>query len=72
MLTDNAREWLEQQEVAGVLVVDAGGGEEGRRYSLPRGHAEVLLDADSTSFSCPGRPGGGFTGSSNRTRSAPS
>src|ERR1700732_4311241 len=36
----NAREWLEQEAVAGIVVVEPGdGGDEGRRYSLPPGHA---------------------------------
>lgn len=40
-----AREWLEQQAVAGILAVDdANEAPEARRYSLPPGHAEVLLD----------------------------
>jgi 2-polyprenyl-3-methyl-5-hydroxy-6-metoxy-1,4-benzoquinol methylase len=47
----NAREWLEQEAVAGILVVEPGdGGEEGRRYSLPPGHAEVVDNLDSVSF----------------------
>ena len=40
-----AREWLEQQAVAGIVEVDdvaAAAGE--RRYSLPAAHAEVLVD----------------------------
>jgi predicted O-methyltransferase YrrM len=51
-----AREWLEQQAVAGFLDVepsgDAGPGQaaaedwETRRYRLPGPHADVLLDAD--------------------------
>jgi predicted transcriptional regulator len=42
-----AREWLEQQAVAGLLdVEDATGDAEGRRYRLPAAHAGVLLDAD--------------------------
>ena len=42
------REWLEQQAVAGILdVEDAGAGATERRYLIPEGHAEVLLDADS-------------------------
>ena len=42
-----AREWLEQQAVAGLLdVEDAGTGAETRRYRLPDAHADVLLDAD--------------------------
>jgi SAM-dependent methyltransferase len=42
-----AREWLEQQAVTGVLDVDLPSAGGDRRYSLPRGHAEVLLDRDS-------------------------
>src|SRR5690554_4542667 len=38
-----AREWLEQQAVAGILVVDdADAAADERRYSLPSAHAEVL------------------------------
>ena len=43
-----AREWLEQQAVAGVLSVDdpaAAAGE--RRYAVPAEHREPLLDRDS-------------------------
>ncbi|HEY6747522.1 MAG TPA: class I SAM-dependent methyltransferase [Mycobacteriales bacterium] len=36
-----AREWLEQQAVAGIL------DREGEAYTLPAAHAEVLLDPDS-------------------------
>ncbi|HST66641.1 MAG TPA: methyltransferase domain-containing protein, partial [Mycobacteriales bacterium] len=36
-----AREWLEQQAVAGILDTD------GTTYALPAAHAEVLLDQDS-------------------------
>ena len=43
-----AREWLEQQAVAGYLACDdAALPAAGRRYRLPEGHAEVLVDADS-------------------------
>jgi 2-polyprenyl-3-methyl-5-hydroxy-6-metoxy-1,4-benzoquinol methylase len=42
-----AREWLEQQAVGGVLEVADG------RFTLPTGHAEALVDADSESFSSP-------------------
>ena len=46
-----AREWLEQQAVAGILAVEPGdAGEAARAFSLPRGHAEVLTDADSINF----------------------
>jgi SAM-dependent methyltransferase/predicted transcriptional regulator len=42
-----AREWLEQQAVAGLLdVEDAAADAETRRFRLPQAHAEVLLDAD--------------------------
>jgi SAM-dependent methyltransferase/predicted transcriptional regulator len=42
-----AREWLEQQAVAGLLdVEDAGQDAETRRYRLPEAHAQVLLDTD--------------------------
>ena len=34
-----AREWLEQQAVTGILAVDGG------RFSMPEGHAAVLVDA---------------------------
>lgn len=46
-----AREWLEEQAVAGILVVEPGPGK--RKYALPPGHAEVLNDPDSVYF---GRP----------------
>jgi SAM-dependent methyltransferase len=43
-----AREWLEQQAISGVLEVDdPSTPAESRRYTLPAGHAEVLLDPDS-------------------------
>jgi SAM-dependent methyltransferase/predicted transcriptional regulator len=43
-----AREWLEQQAVAGLLdVEDVAADAEARRYRLPEAHAEVLLDADN-------------------------
>jgi ubiquinone/menaquinone biosynthesis C-methylase UbiE len=43
-----AREWLEQQAAAGILEVDDVAAAEGnRRYSLPEGHAEPLLDVES-------------------------
>jgi SAM-dependent methyltransferase len=45
------REWLEHQAVGGILEVDdpsvdAGG----RRYRIPSGHDEVLLDRDSVNY----------------------
>ena len=43
-----AREWLEHQAVGGMLTVDdVDADASDRRYSLPAGHAEALLDADS-------------------------
>jgi hypothetical protein len=42
-----AREWLEQQAVAGLLEVEGGGDQKARAYRLPAAHAEVLLDPDS-------------------------
>jgi 2-polyprenyl-3-methyl-5-hydroxy-6-metoxy-1,4-benzoquinol methylase len=49
-----AREWLEQQAVAGILVVeDADAQPEERRYLLPEGHDEVLLERDSLYYAAP-------------------
>jgi SAM-dependent methyltransferase len=49
-----AREWLEQQAVAGILEVDdAGAAPDERRYGLPPGHAEVLIDRDSLAHVTP-------------------
>jgi 2-polyprenyl-3-methyl-5-hydroxy-6-metoxy-1,4-benzoquinol methylase len=45
------REWLEHQAVGGLLDVDDVAAEPGaRRYSLPEGHDEVLVDADSPAY----------------------
>jgi SAM-dependent methyltransferase len=45
------REWLEEQAVAGILDVDEQTAQAlQRRYRLPAGHAEVLLDADSMNY----------------------
>jgi SAM-dependent methyltransferase len=45
------REWLEQQAASGILEVDdVGATPEARRYALPAGHDEVLLDRDSLSY----------------------
>jgi 2-polyprenyl-3-methyl-5-hydroxy-6-metoxy-1,4-benzoquinol methylase len=44
------REWLEQQAVTGLLEVDdSSKPAEERRYGLPNGHAEVLVDLDGPS-----------------------
>ena len=51
------REWLEQQAVAGILEVeDAAADADARRYSLPPGHDEALLDGDSLAFIGPLAP----------------
>jgi ubiquinone/menaquinone biosynthesis C-methylase UbiE len=45
------REWLEHQAVGGILEVDDAGAEAGaRRYRIPPGHDEVLLDRDSVNY----------------------
>ena len=46
-----AREWLEQQAVAGILNVESGGSE--RTYRLPAGHVEVLVDRNSLNYLLP-------------------
>ena len=49
-----AREWLEQQAVAGILEVEAvESGPERRRFRLPPAHAEVLVDRDSLNYLAP-------------------
>jgi SAM-dependent methyltransferase len=49
-----AREWLEQQAVAGLLEVDdVAAAPDARRYRLPPGHAEVLVDRDSLAHLTP-------------------
>jgi len=48
-----AREWLEQQAMAGILEADAAADSEARCYALPAEHAEVLLDSDSLSWLAP-------------------
>ncbi len=49
-----AREWLEQQAVTGILTVsDSSADADARVYALPRGHAESLIDRDSTASSTP-------------------
>ena len=43
-----AREWLEQQAAAGIVTVDDVSAEpDERRYGLPEGHVEPLLDPES-------------------------
>jgi Rv2258c-like winged HTH domain len=49
-----AREWLEQQAVAGVLTVDDPGKSAGaRRYSLPAEHVGVVADPTNESYLAP-------------------
>jgi hypothetical protein len=49
-----AREWLEQQAVAGILAVDdPAAAPDERRYRIPPGHAEALLDPQSLSYAVP-------------------
>jgi len=43
-----AREWLEQQAVAGILEIDADG-----RFTLPPGYADVLVAPESLSYMAP-------------------
>ena len=45
-----AREWLEQQATAGIVEVSAQGGPATRRYVLPEGHAEALLEVESSGY----------------------
>jgi 2-polyprenyl-3-methyl-5-hydroxy-6-metoxy-1,4-benzoquinol methylase len=48
------REWLEQQASSGILDVDDPGADaRRRRYSLPAGHDEALLDETSLNFIAP-------------------
>ncbi|MDY6936118.1 MAG: methyltransferase domain-containing protein [Cyanobacteriota bacterium] len=48
------REWLEQQTVAGIIEVeDETVSEFDRRFRLPEGHAQVLLDRDSLDYLAP-------------------
>ena len=44
------REWLEQQAVAGVLDASTDADAGTRRYTLPAGHDEVLLDPENLSY----------------------
>jgi SAM-dependent methyltransferase len=48
-----AREWLEHQAVAGLLVVNDAADRSSRMFSIPPGHDEVLLDRDSLSYMTP-------------------
>jgi 2-polyprenyl-3-methyl-5-hydroxy-6-metoxy-1,4-benzoquinol methylase len=46
-----AREWLEQQGASGLLEVEGEG--ERRRFRLPKGHDEALLDVSSLNYIAP-------------------
>jgi SAM-dependent methyltransferase len=49
-----AREWLEQQAMAGILEAqDPSASDAERRYAVPAGHDEVLLDGDSLNHMAP-------------------
>ena len=48
-----AREWLEQQAVAGLIDADDVGADAERRYSLSPEHARVLSDADDPAHVAP-------------------
>jgi SAM-dependent methyltransferase len=49
-----AREWLEQQAMTGILeAVDSGASDAERRYAMPGGHDEVLLDGGSLNHMAP-------------------
>jgi SAM-dependent methyltransferase len=48
------REWLEQQSVAGIIAVeDEQAGPAERRFWLPAGHAEPLIDCSSPTYMVP-------------------
>ena len=48
------REWLEQQTVAGILEVENENHETGsRRFSIPAGHVEPLIDCGSLNYMAP-------------------
>jgi SAM-dependent methyltransferase len=48
-----AREWLEQQAVSGLLVVESDGAPDDRRFAIPSSTAEVMTDATSLAFLAP-------------------
>jgi len=48
-----AREWLEQQGASDLLEVEVDGDGEQRRFRLPEGHDEALLDVSSLSYIAP-------------------
>ncbi|MER6972807.1 class I SAM-dependent methyltransferase [Nocardioides sp. NPDC000445] len=48
-----AREWLEQQAVVGLLVVEADGEPDERRFAIPESTAEVMTDTSSLAYLAP-------------------
>jgi len=48
-----AREWLEQQAVSGLLVVESDGAPDERRFAIPASTAEVMTDPTSLAFLAP-------------------
>ena len=48
-----AREWLEQQAASGIVDVSGDEPDGSRRFHLPDGHAEALLDEDSLNYVAP-------------------
>lgn len=51
--TRYAREWLEQQAVAGLLAVDSEGAPDDRRFAIPASTAEVMTDPTSLAYLAP-------------------
>jgi SAM-dependent methyltransferase len=48
-----AREWLEQQAVSGLLIVESDGSADDRRFAIPSSTAEVMTDATSLAYLAP-------------------
>src|SRR5712691_1374086 len=48
-----AREWLEQQAASDLLEVDTDGNRDQRRFRLPDGYEEPLLDVSSLNYIAP-------------------
>ena len=48
-----AREWLEQQAVTGILQSQEGASDANRRFSLPEGHAQVLIEPENLAAIAP-------------------
>jgi len=48
-----AREWLEQQAVAGLLAVESDGAPDDRRFGIPASTTEVMTDETSLSYLAP-------------------